>query len=72
MYSPHRDTTLTLLNERFNPRGLTLDADTVFIPELSCKKKSEPVTAALSEALTEQTAATTTAAPTTTTTTAEG
>lgn len=72
VYSPHRETTLTLLNERFNLRGLTLDADTVFIPELSCKKKSEPVTAALSEALTEQTAATTTAAPTTTTTTAEG
>ncbi len=72
VYSPHREQTLTLLSERFNPRGsLTLNAETVAVPQLSNKQKTEPETVTLDKSLTEQTAATTTAATTTTTTAAE-
>ena len=72
VYSPHREQTLMLLNDRFNPRGsLTLTAETAAVPELSNKQKTDPETVTLDKFLTEQTAATTTAATTTTTTAAE-
>lgn len=71
VYSPHAEQARQLLADRMNPRGLTLDAASAAVPELSNKKTVELQTAPLAESLTEQ-KETTTAATTTTTAATEG